>query len=117
MSKKLSPNKKNDSNFILRGPREFFKGILDGYEKVLNKYETNIGKPAFNYFTAEKGFGPELGTGLTGGFTGFALPEDVVVKDVSFPLGLVADVVLTFAAIAVLLTSSVDIALCISSNL
>ena len=76
MSKKLSPNKKNDSNFILRGPREFFKTILDGYEKVLNKYETNIGKPAFNYFTAEKGFGPELGTGLAGGFTGFALPED-----------------------------------------
>ena len=28
-----------------------------------------------------------------------ALPDVVVVKDVSFPLGLVADVVLTFASI------------------
>ena len=74
--KNVSPNKNTNRDFILRGPREFFKGILDGYQKIQNKYETNIGKPAFNYFTAEKGIGPELGTGLTGGFIGFALPED-----------------------------------------
>ena len=33
MPKNLPSNKKNNSNFIVRGPREFFKGILDGYEK------------------------------------------------------------------------------------
>ena len=32
---------------------------------------------------------------------GFALAADIVVKDVSFPLGLVADVVLTFDVICV----------------
>ena len=47
---------------------------------------------------------------------GCALPDVVVVNDVSLPLGLVADVVLTFDIICVPSNSSDDIALCINSN-
>ena len=48
---------------------------------------------------------------------GFAFADVVVVNDVSFPLGLVADVDLTFDMICVPSNSSADIALCINSNL
>jgi hypothetical protein len=87
----LNKNKQNNKNFILRGPREFFKSILGNYVKPVvssvtepivkgvgktsKLYQSKIGRPAFNYFTAEKGLGPELGGGLVGAATGFSLPE------------------------------------------
>ena len=97
--KVIDKNKNNNKNFILRGPREFFKNILGAYVKpvtdpiakgtqVITKpivegkrkaqtlYSEKIGRPAFDYFTAEKGVGPELGTGLAGAAFGFSLPEE-----------------------------------------
>jgi len=88
----LDKTKQNNKNFILRGPREFFKGILGNYVKPVagaiskpvvegasaasKAYQSKIGKPAFNYFTAEKGLGPEVGGGIVGAATGFSLPEE-----------------------------------------
>ena len=88
------PGRDSNRNFILRGPREFFKTILGGYVKPVSTavqtvtkpivegvgagkklYTTKIGKPAFDYFT--KGAqGGEVGTGLAGGLYGFAMPEE-----------------------------------------
>ena len=97
--KLIDKNKDNNKNFILRGPREFFKNILGAYVKpvtdpiakgtqVITKpiveskrkaqtfYTEKIGRPAFDYFTASKGVGPELGTGIAGAAFGFSLPEE-----------------------------------------
>ena len=73
--KKVNPNQQNDKSFILRGPREFFKSILGPYKAVQNLYEKNIGKPAFDYFSAGPA-GPELASGIVGGAYGFSLPEE-----------------------------------------
>ena len=76
----INKNKQNNKSFILRGPREFFKTILGAYVEPVKAgqkfYREKIGKPAFDYFTAEKGLGPEIGSGLIGGAYGFSLPEE-----------------------------------------
>ena len=78
--KNITKNKQSNKSFILRGPREFFKTILGAYVKPIQAgqklYKEKIGKPAFDYFSAEKGLGPEVGSGLIGGAYGFSLPEE-----------------------------------------
>jgi hypothetical protein len=76
----INKNKQSNKNFMLRGPREFFKTILGAYVEPVRAgqklYKEKIGRPAFDYFTAEKGLGPEVGSGLIGGAYGFSLPEE-----------------------------------------
>ena len=82
----LLPNKDNNRNFILRGPREFFKTILGGFvkpvepivkgvEKAKGAYTKKAKKVYDQYFSVGPKSG-EFGTGAAGALYGFALPTD-----------------------------------------
>ena len=84
------PNKATNKNFILRGPREFFKGILGSYSEAAQKVTKPIVEPVeaaktaytkaaskvYGNLTKPGGLGPNVGTGLAGGLYGFSMPEE-----------------------------------------
>ena len=91
----LLPNKDNNRNFILRGPREFFKTILGGFvkpvepivkgvEKAKGAYTKKAKKVYDQYFSVGPKSG-EFGTGAAGALYGFALPTDEKIFGVELP--------------------------------
>jgi len=93
--KSLLPNKDSNENFILRGPREFFKTILGGFAKPLEPivkgvegvkaaYTKKAGAKYDQYFRTGPNAG-EFGTGAAGALYGFALPEDQSLFGVDIP--------------------------------
>ena len=93
--KSLLPNKDSNENFILRGPREFFKTILGGFVKPLEPVVKGVEgvKAAYTkkarakydqYFRTGPNAG-EFGTGAAGALYGFALPEDQSLFGVDIP--------------------------------
>ena len=93
--KSLLPNKDSNENFILRGPREFFKTILGGFAKPLEPvvkgvegvkaaYTKKMGAKYDQYFRTGPNAG-EFGTGAAGALYGFALPEDQTLFGVDIP--------------------------------
>jgi len=91
----LLPNKDNNRNFILRGPREFFKTILGGFvkpvepivkgvEKAKGAYTRKAKKVYDQYFSVGPKSG-EFGTGAAGALYGFALPIDEKIFGVELP--------------------------------
>jgi len=95
----LLPNKDTNRNFILRGPREFFKGILGGFvkpvqavtkpivegtEKLKGAYTKKAQKVYNDYFSVGPKSG-EFGTGAAGALYGFALPTDGKIFGVDVP--------------------------------
>jgi len=95
----LLPNKDNNRNFILRGPREFFKTILGGFvkpvkavtkpivevtEKIKGAYTKKATAKYDQYFRTGPNAG-EFGTGAGGALYGFALPEDQTLFGVDIP--------------------------------
>jgi len=83
-------SKATNKNFILRGPREFFKSIIGSYAEAAQKVTKPIVEPVeaaktaytkaaskvYGNFTKPGGFGPNVGTGLAGGLYGFSMPEE-----------------------------------------
>ncbi len=93
--KSLLPNKDTNRNFILRGPREFFKGVLGGFvkpvepivkgvEKAKGAYTKKAKTIYDQYFSAGPKSG-EFGTGAAGALYGFALPTDGKIFGVDVP--------------------------------
>lgn len=95
----LLPNKDTNRNFILRGPREFFKNILGGFvkpvqavtkpivegsEKIKGAYTKKAQKVYNDYFSVGPKSG-EFGTGAAGALYGFALPTDGKIFGVDVP--------------------------------
>ena len=91
----LLPNKDTNRNFILRGPREFFKGILGGFvkpvepivkgvEKAKGAYTKKAQKVYNDYFSVGPKSG-EFGTGAAGALYGFALPTDEKIFGIDVP--------------------------------
>jgi len=91
----LLPNKDSNKNFILRGPREFFKGILGnfvkpvepvvkGIEKAKGAYTKKAQKIYNDYFSVGPKSG-EFGTGAAGALYGFALPTDEKIFGIDIP--------------------------------
>ena len=83
-------SKATNKNFILRGPREFFKSILGSYTEAAQKVTKPIVEPVeaaktaytkaanrvYGNLTKPGGLGPNVGTGLAGGLYGFSMPEE-----------------------------------------
>jgi len=91
----LKPNKDTNRNFILRGPREFFKTILGGFvkplepivkgvEKVKGAYTKKATAKYDQYFRSGPNAG-EFGTGAAGALYGFALPTDEKIFGIDVP--------------------------------
>jgi hypothetical protein len=91
----LLPNKDTNRNFILRGPREFFKTVLGGFvkpiepvfkgvEKAKGAYTKKAQKIYNDYFSVGPKSG-EFGTGAAGALYGFALPTDEKIFGVDVP--------------------------------
>ena len=91
----LLPNKDTNRNFILRGPREFFKSILGGFVKPVEPIVKGVEKAKGGYTKKAKAkydqyfsVGPksgEFGTGAAGALYGFALPTDEKIFGVDVP--------------------------------
>ena len=91
----LKPNKDTNRNFILRGPREFFKTILGGFvkplepvikgvEKAKGAYTKKATAKYDQYFRSGPNAG-EFGTGAAGALYGFALPTDEKIFGIDVP--------------------------------
>jgi len=91
----LKPSKDTNRNFILRGPREFFKTILGGFvkplepivkgvEKVKGAYTKKATAKYDQYFRSGPNAG-EFGTGAAGALYGFALPTDEKIFGIDVP--------------------------------
>ena len=92
----LLPNKDTNKNFILRGPREFFKTVLGSYvkpvtdpivkgvEKTKGAYTKKAQKIYDDYFSVGPKSG-EFGTGAAGALYGFALPTDEKIFGIDVP--------------------------------
>ena len=91
----LLPNKDTNRNFILRGPREFFKGVLGGFVKPVEPIVKGVEKAKGAYTKKAKAVydqyfsvGPksgEFGTGAAGALYGFALPTDEKIFGIDVP--------------------------------
>jgi len=95
----IKPGKDNNRDYILRGPREFFKSILGGFvkpvqvvtkpivegtEKLKGAYTKKAKAKYDQYFRTGPNAG-EFGTGAAGALYGFALPEDEELFGVPIP--------------------------------
>ena len=95
----IQPGKDSNRDYILRGPREFFKTILGGFvkpvqditkpivegtEKLKGAYTKKAAAKYDQYFRTGPNAG-EFGTGAAGALYGFALPEDEELFGVPIP--------------------------------